>query len=246
MSTELTVLAAPAVPPALPAPGEAAPGLLEIVLDGELHIPGEVRDLASFRRWALTFECVPRLRLAWLAGVLWVDRTMEQLYTHNQVKAQIGAVLTVLVNGLGQGLYIPDGMQLSNTKADLSTIPDGAYASFDAMDTGRCREVPGKQTGVVELEGSPEMVLEVVSESSVDKDMERLPRLYHLAEVREYWRVDARGDLRFEILRWTDTGYVATPEPDGWWRSDGFGRSFRLTQGTYPRGQLRVTLEVRE
>ena len=42
--------------------------------------------------------------------------------------------------------------------------------------------------------------------------------------------MDARVQLRLEILRLTDAGYVPEQEPDGWQRSAVFGRSFRLTQ----------------
>lgn len=44
------------------------------------------------------------------------------------------------------------------------------------------------------------MVVEVVSDASRHKDLERLPRLYAAAGVREMWLVDARGpDLRFDV-----------------------------------------------
>lgn len=243
MSTvEAPVIAPPAVAaPPVPVP---VPAALPIIIDGTLHIPPGIGDLDSFRRWARSEESPDRVRLAYLAGTLWIDRTMEQLYTHNQVKAEIGAVLTVLVKASGQGRYIPDGMLLSSVAADLSTVPDGLFVSYASLREGRVRQVAGRLTGVVELEGTPDMVLEVVSESSVEKDMVRLPELYRRAGVPEFWRVDARGELHFEILRLTDSGYVAAPEPDGWWRSAVFNRSFRMVQEADPLGQPQFTLDV--
>ena len=47
----------------------------------------------------------------------------------------------------------------------------------------------------------PDVVLEIVSESSVEKDYERLPELYGRAGVSEFWRADVRRELTFEILR---------------------------------------------
>src|SRR5947209_4910846 len=195
MSTETASALVPAVvPPASPsAPAVPVPSAPAVIIDGALHIPRGIGDLESFRCWARSEECPERVRLAWLAGILWVDLTMEQLYTHNQVKAEVGRVVGNLTVDSGQGIYIPDGMLLSNPRAELSTVPDGLFVSFTALEDGRVREVSGRRSGVVELEGSPEMVLEVVSDSSVEKDTVRLPELYARAGIQEFWRIDARG-----------------------------------------------------
>jgi Uma2 family endonuclease len=108
------------------------------------------------------------------------------------------------------------------------------------------RQVAGRVAGVVEFEGSPEMVLEVVSESSVEKDTVILPVLYHRAGINEFWRIDARSELHFEILNWTERDYVPAGEAGGWWRSAVFGRWFRMTQQPDPLGQPQFTLAVRE
>src|SRR5436305_15225578 len=104
------VAAAPPItvspPPATPAP--SAP---PVVIDGYFRIPAGIGDLESFREWARSEEneeSDQRVRLAWLAGTLWVDLTMEQLYTHNQVKAEVGRVLGNLTVESRQGRYIPD------------------------------------------------------------------------------------------------------------------------------------------
>jgi hypothetical protein len=44
------------------------------------------------------------------------------------------------VDTSGQGLYIPDGMQLSNTGAGLSTVPDGLFVCFAALQSGQVRQ----------------------------------------------------------------------------------------------------------
>ena len=63
------------------------------------------------------------------------------------------------------------------------------------------------------------MVSEVVSDSSVEKDFEELPEQYARTGISEFWRVDARVELQFEILRQVDGQFVAVNEPDGWCRS---------------------------
>jgi Uma2 family endonuclease len=96
------------------------------------------------------------------------------------------------------------------------------------------------------VEGSPDMVLEVVSPGSVKKDTDILKRGYWEAGVREYWLVDARSDpLSFEILRHSAKGYVATRKRDGWLKSAVFGKSFRLSNRTTALGHPEYTLEVR-
>lgn len=208
-------------------------------------VPVGIADLDSFHAWALSEDFPERVRIDYLGGVIWVDLSMEELYSHNQAKAAVYRNLMNLVHDADTGLFIPDGMRFSYPGADASVEPDGAYVSYDALRDGRVRQIPGREGGVMILEGAPDMVLEVLSESSEEKDTERLPAYYAEAGVREFWRVDARRDVSFEVLRLTPAGYEPAREPDGWHRSDVFGRSFRLTRQTDPLGQPRFTLDVR-
>jgi Uma2 family endonuclease len=89
------------------------------------------------------------------------------------------------------------------------------------------------------------MVLEVVSNSSVEKDTDILPEAYARAGIPEFWRIDARAGVSFEVFRLTPEGYAPSREADGWWRSEAFGRSFRLTAATDPLGDPTYRLEVR-
>jgi hypothetical protein len=233
MSTDSTIIAAPAAP--------VAPA---VVINGRVRIPAGVGDLEAFRRWARSEECPEHVRLAYLAGTLWVDLTLEELFSHNQVKGEVARVLHGLCRLKEIGRYFMEGVLLSNVEAELSFMPAGAFISYATFRSGRIRPVPGPQGGVVELAGTPDLVLDVLSDASVLKDTVLAPELYRRAGIPEVWRVDARGELRFEIFRLTDAGYVPTQEPDGWWRSDVFGQSFRLTQQADAAGQPDFTLEV--
>jgi Uma2 family endonuclease len=237
MSTILTV-----APPAPPSP---APTACAVVIDERVRIPAGITDLAAFRRWAHSEDFPEQGRIAYLNGTVWIDLTMEQFYSHNQVKAEVGIVLGSLVKALGLGRYGPDGMHLSHPQINLSTVPDGLYASYATLQAGLVQQVPGRHGGVVEFEGTPDMVLEVVSDSSVEKDTIVLPPLYQAAGIPEFWRIDARGELLFEILTLTPAGYTGAPLPDGWWHSNVFNRDFLLVQGIDPLGQPDYTLQVR-
>ncbi len=214
--------------------------------ESRVRIPHWVADLSSFRHWVQSDEIPEKVRIGYLNGEVWVDMSKEQVFFHNQDKNEYGFVLTGLAKSGRPGQYFPDGLRVSNREANLSAQPNGTFVCDDSFDSGRVRLVPGARDGVVELEGSPDMVLEIVSWSSVHKDTVTLLDLYWRAGIREYWLVDVRGDrLVFEIYRHTAKGYVATRKQGGWVKSAVFGRSFRLVRQMDKRGNPAYTLAVR-
>ena len=88
----------------------------------------------------------------------------------------------------------------------------------------------GVEEGHVEIEGTPDMVLEVVSKRTrFARTRKSFADLYWRAGIPEYWLVDARKTpLQFDILRWTERGYPPTRRRKGWLKSKVFGRSFLL------------------
>ncbi len=213
---------------------------------GVVHIPDSLPDLNAFRTWVRSDEFPEVGRICYLAGEVWIDMSKEQFFSHNQIKSEFGRVLSNLAKETGMGRYVPDGMLLTNTEADLSSQPDGAFVSNDYLRIGRVRLVEGPRDGYLELEGSPNMTLEVVSDSSVEKDTERLPTLYWKAGVDEYWLVDARHEeLVFRIQRRGEAGFIDVEAQDGWIDSEVFERSFQLTRNTDVLGHPEFTLSVR-
>jgi Uma2 family endonuclease len=221
--------------------------MVPIILPEVGQIPPDIVDLESFRRWARSDDFPEQGRFSYLRGEIWVDLSMEQLFTHNQVKKRFTVILDGLVEEGKLGYFFPDGTLFSHPDVDLSTEPDGLFVSYEAIQDLRVRFIGGAQQGYVEVVGSPEMVLEVVSNKSVQKDTKVLRELYWAAEIPEYWLVDARkGVARFDILRRGKRSYTAARAQEGWLRSGVFGRSFRLTQQADPLGHPRYTLEVRD
>lgn len=221
---------------------------LPVMITGDvtLQIPSWVVDHQSYRRWAWSDRFPEHGWISYLGGELWVDLSMEELFTHNRVKARIGFAVMALLEVISLGEFVPDGMLFSNKAVGLSTEPAGLFFFWDTLQSKRLRLVKRpKREGSLELEGSADMVLEVVSDSSVEKDNVILRDLYWRAGVTEYWLVDARGDEpSFQILRHTARGYVATRPKDGWLKSEVFGRSFKLTRGKDPLGHPSFTLEI--
>jgi Uma2 family endonuclease len=183
--------------------------------------------------------------MAFYDGDLWVDPDMEQIYFHNLLKLKVGVALVPLAED--KGIYGTDGVLLSNSNIGLSTVPDGYYVSDLAFETGRVREVEGKKHGCVELEGAPEMVLEIVSDSSEKKDMIDLRDQYWESGIDEYWLIDGRtDDPLFELLKRGPKGFVAVRrQAGGWAKSEVFGRTFRLVRKQSRRNRPDYTLEVK-
>jgi Uma2 family endonuclease len=167
-----------------------------------IQVPEWVNDLESFRRWSDDEAYPEHGRVAYLRGEVFLDIGKVQLFAHNQLKHEITLVLAGIIRAERLGIFFPDGAFLSNQAADVSNQPDGMFVSTEAIRAGRVRIVEGRASGHVELEGSPEMVLEVVSTSSVEKDTIVLRDAYFVAGVQEYWLIDARTEpLRFDLLR---------------------------------------------
>ncbi len=217
-----------------------------IVVDTvSVHIPSGIDSLESFRHWAHSAAFPETGRIGYVKGEVWVDMSKEQ-FSHNQVKGEIAAVLTALVKAARSGRFFPDGYLLTNPAADLATNPDGLFVSTAALRAGRVRLVEGAEEGYVELEGTPDMVLEVVSPSSVEKDTEVLRDLYWQAGIPEYWLADPRGKrCELTILRHGPKGYTVTRKQGGWLRSGVFGKSVRLTEERDALGYSEYTLELR-
>lgn len=228
-------------------PGAAAARNGVTVVDEreQITVPAWVVDLATFRLWMDSDDVPEKARIWYLKGEVWIDMSTEQIFSHAVLKNEFNFVLTGLVKTARIGLFLPDGPLLSNVVANTGGNPDAMFISDAALDANRVRLIEGKKGGYVEVEGSPDMVLEVVSDSSVRKDNVVLRQAYWEAGVREYWRVDARKEpLTFDIFRRSAKGYSTTRKQDGWLKSAVFGKLFRLTQRRDRHGHPEFTLEV--
>ncbi len=213
---------------------------------GQIDFPPWVVDLESFRRWTDQEDFPENGRICYLQGNVWADMSREQIFTHVAVKTEYTVTVGSLVKKLKLGRYFGDGLVLTNVGANLSVKPDGTFISHKSLDLGRVRLVEGAEEGFVELEGTADMVLEVVSPGSFHKDTVVLRQAYWEAEIREYWLVDARKDpMQFDILRHTSRGYVSVSKQGGWVRSTVLGKAFRLVKKLDDQGNPEFTLLVK-
>jgi len=190
-------------------------------------VPRWVTDLESFRRWTHAEDFPDYGLIASFDGKLWIEAQMETVL-HNKAKGKVCAVVETIVEEEELGHLVVDRMRLSHPEAGLSTEADATFASLETLQRQRLQVKQGPVSS--ELVGSSDMVLEVVSTSSVQKDTVVLPQLYWKAGIREYWRIDPRGTkLRFDIFLHAKEGYEPVKARNGWLKSAVFGKSFRLT-----------------
>lgn len=233
-----------------PTPAETTPAVpCSVVLaEGGLVIPATAHTLGGYRSWATSDEFPERGRISFLGGEIYVDMSPEELQNHVKVKHEVTYAITHLNKRLNLGEFYADGALLTNQAAELSTEPDGLFVTWESLEQGRVQLIP--REGVVgeylELEGTPDMVLEVISKSSLRKDTKLLRQRYHLAGVPEYWLINARGaQIDFQILQRQKKDYVAKALRGGWQRSPLFGQSVRLVRHRGRMNLWQYTLEMK-
>jgi len=202
-------------------------------IEEQVEIPLEVHTLAEFRRWAASDDFPERGRIDFISGSLEVDMSPEDLFCHGTLKGEIHGVLHQLVKRGRLGHLFVDRTRISCPEADLSAEPDVVFLSTETRASGRVRLVPksgGERGRYIEIEGPPDLIVEVVSDSSVTKDTVRLPESYARAGIPEFWLADARGhQVVFRIHRLAQSVYEpVTPDDQGFQRSEVFGCGFRL------------------
>lgn len=217
-----------------------------IVFEERVRVPADICTLREFRRWAHSDAFPESGRVSYLAGEVDIDMSPEELTTHNQAKTDVTGDLRALVRRFRRGNVFSDGALLVNEAADLSTEPDAMFCSVESYQSGRVKYVERREGSrrYIEVTGSPDLVIEVVSRTSVHKDTELLPPLYFAAGVSEYWIVDARRDeLVFRVLTRGQGQFVETgADADGYRLSRVLGRRFQLVREPSPAGGYWYTL----
>ena len=223
-----------------------------ILEDENLRIPEDAFDFEGFQKWEESDEFPETGRIDYLGGDIHVDMSPEDLYTHGAPKTAIALRIASIVEDPGLGEVYIDSTRVRSPFAELSVEPDIAVVFESSLDEGKVRPLPAAAPkGPDRYSGleSADIIVEIVSDSSVRKDLERLPPLYASAGVPELWLVDARGEkLRFDIHELQEGRYVPiAADAEGWVRSPRLGHLFRLIRQRKPRlGAWRYRLEVRE
>ena len=213
-----------------------------IVFEERFEVPMDIGTLGDFRRWALSDDYPERGRMDYLGGRIEVDMSPEDLFTHGTVKTELVVILGQRVKKSVPGSLFTDSARVSSVEADLSAEPDLVLVTDESLDEGRVRLIEKAGAGenrYIELEGAPDLVVEIVSDNSVNKDTRRLPAAYFKAGVREFWLVDARGkEILFQIQRREDSGFEPVSlDADGFQSSVVLGCRYRLDRSRNAKGR---------
>ena len=204
------------------------------------------RTLWDARLWVHSELFPSGCQATYSNGEVFIDMSPENFETHNALQTVLSVGLAGFIRRENLGRFISDGMLLVNEDAELSTEPDAAFVSWETIRTQRAHfEANLQGTPMMELHGTPDCVIEIVSPSSVRKDTVQLRAAYHRAGVTEYWLMDAlREPLDFQILWYTPTEYLPVEPVAGWLISPGFGRRLRLERFRDPVGMWDYTLHM--
>jgi Uma2 family endonuclease len=220
-----------------------------VIFEERVEIP-YFRSLAEFRAWTLSDDFPECGRIDYIGGRIEVDMSPENVFFHGSVKTEVVWALGNILKSTRGGYLFTDCTRVSSPDADLSAEPDVVYLSDETIDSDRVRLVPsagGEADSYVELEGAPDLVVEIVSDSSVTKDTRRLPAAYWRAGIAEYWLIDVRGErLFFRIHARGAEGYEPVQvDADGFHHSAVFDRRFRLDRRRNARGRWVFDLQSR-
>jgi Uma2 family endonuclease len=215
--------------------------MASVLIEEQVEIPLGIACLADFRQWALSDDFPERGRIDFIAGRIEVDMSPEDLFTHGTLKSEIAGEIKDRANQLDLGHTLIAETRVSSVAGDLSAEPDIVLISYAAIDQGRVRLIPkasGGEDRYVEVEGGPDLVVEIVSDSSVKKDNERLPAAYFAAGVREYWLLDARAEqLVFQVYHRGASSFEPTSiDQEGFQSSEVLRGSYRLDRDRHARG----------
>lgn len=204
-------------------------------------------SLDEFRKWSSSDDFPEHVRITYLGKEIFVDMSAERIHSHVSVKVEICTVLNNRVRKRKSGKFFFDGARVVNVQADVSNEPDAFYATWETLKRGVLRDIAtadGKD--VIELEGTPDWIMEIISPSSVTKDRKKLRKCYHRAGIPEYWLIDARGnDVEFDILVRGEEDYEPADIVNGWQKSEVFGKRFRLRRIVDPAGKPDYRLQMK-
>jgi Uma2 family endonuclease len=210
-------------------------------------IPSGVDTLNGFRRWAYSRRFPQRGRISFLDGELEIDMSPEEIDSHSTLKDALLVAMSNFVEDRQLGRVFGDGVMLVNVLANIANEPDVTFCAWQTLISKRAelRETKPGSRRFMELRGSPDVVVEVLSRSSDRKDKKILRQKYFEGGVREYWLIDARGrTIEFDLLtRGTGRFRTVRPGKDGSRLSAVFQRRIRVTRELDRIGRWKYRIE---
>lgn len=215
----------------------------------EFAVPASAWTMAGFRAWAKSNSFPNRGEVSFVKGEVDIDMSPENYEVHNSLKSAVSSSIYFLVQQHDLGLFFSDRFLFTNEPVGISTEPDAMFLSRASYRGGHATLTRSELQPAthVELTGTPDWVLEIVSHASRRKDKQLLRKAYFDAGIPEYWLIDALGEeVDFQLLVAGEYEYSAVEPRDGWQASPTFGRLFQLTREKDEDDFWQYTLHVQE
>ena len=160
-----------------------------VLIQEGLEVPLWITNLDDFRRWTHSEEFPEQGRIDYVDGRIEVDAMLEDPFLHGTPKSEIARVIANRVKLHDLGDVFIDATRVTCPDAGISVEPDQVFVSHESIES--CRVLllaapSGRAGSRIEILGPPDLVLEIVSNNSIQKDTVRLLHDYHVAGVREY------------------------------------------------------------
>ena len=237
-------------PPAMPKPVLHGADLVVRFNNGSVKLPGMAPSFDAVRAWKQSDDAPHTGKWSYLGDHFEIDLSMESVFHHGYAKVEIISVLRRLLKPGRRGWVSCDATTLTEDEAGLNCEPDGVVVLAESVLAGRVRYTPkaNRPQESVEIVGAADVVLEVVSDSSVGKDVRLEPPLLFAAGVREFWRADCRGErCAFEIFARGPADWEPVPaDADGFRPSAVLGRRYRLVRLPPRAGLPRFRVDERD
>ena len=207
-----------------------------------LVLPRRVTEIDPFLAWCASDDFPDGLSASLIDGNLYLAPAVDDPYPHNLLKSAVLVALTLYGRETDLGEAFGDGLKYAHTPDGLGHEPDASFNLYESYRTGRVTIAPPAAGGTKEvMTGRPDLLVECLSDGSVEKDLNRLRRAYLAGGVREYWILDGRdGRADFTLLSRADDATdwsEAIADADGLRLSDVLDRRVRLERGTNPMGR---------
>jgi Uma2 family endonuclease len=208
-----------------------------------LTIPSWVTDLASFQRWFRTGDFPREAKLVYYDGNIWAGQQIERAL-HTLIKTELAFAIMGWSKQHLPGTTYCDNQRYTHEAAKLSCEPDVIFFTEQSLLDGTVQLMDGDAS--LEIEGSPDIIVEVISPTSVKKDDKTLKEKYYQAGVKEYWLADSRKVPSLVIMKRGSRGFVAVKaNAQGWMRSEVLGATCRMKTSPGPVATTQVVVEMK-
>lgn len=190
--------------------------------------PGRRMSIEEFLGWVHE-----KTRAEWVDGEVIIMSPVN--YVHDQLQGWLIRLVGNFVENHEAGQVCGSEFYMALPDPDARRLPDVAFVS---------NENPGKFKHA-SFAGSPDLVIEVVSPDSVERDYEEKLATYQSSGVKEYWIVDPLEE-QVTVYEWVKGKYRAIAEKNGIVRSKVLPGFFVKPAWLWQRPLSKVAMAMRE